>query len=224
VHFDADAAAIDDRVKKSYWRVLGDSKFPNFSEKDFAGAYFVETFEDGTLGGWDPPTALFYKPKFEKVDGTVGAFSLSLVGGNSTLAAWNGPNHIFKDNSGMSSPVSPTYVSVRVRAATTDADAGWVFFGAKDKEAVGFGSLFRDNSSLNFDSPPKLTASYKANTWYTIEYTNFVYQGGTSSATVSVNGKALAGMLPVGAAAFPQLSLRSTTPDSTFWIDQILVQ
>lgn len=222
VHFDAGAAALDDRVRKSYFRTLNSSKFPNFSEKDFVGAYFVETFEDGTLSGWDPPTALFYKPKFEKVDGTVGAFSLSLIGGNADVAAWNGANHTFKDNSGMNISVAPTYVSLQVRAAVANANGGFAFFGAKNKEASGFGSSFRDNSTFAFDVPPKLSASYKALTWYTLEYSGFDYQAGTVK--VSINGKLQADPLPIGAASFTQLSLRNTTPDSTFWIDQIIVQ
>lgn len=226
VKFDANVATITDRDKMSYWRILGDSKFPNFSAKDWAGAYFVETFEDGTLGGWSEPTALFYKPKFEKVDGTAGAFSLSLVGGNATDTVWNGPIHTFRDNGGMPSPLAPTYVSLRVRAADTKAEAGYAFFGnaPKGKEASGFGSFFRDTSAIGFDLPPTAQTTYKANTWYTIEYTDFVYNGASSKVAVSVNGTSVKKDLAVGALTMSQLALRSVTPDSTFWIDQIIVQ
>lgn len=226
VHFDADADALTDRATMSYFRVLSDSVFPNFSKADFEGAYFVETFEDGTLSGWEAPVALFYKPKFEEVDGTLGAFSLALNGGNMAQAVWNGPTHSFEDNTGTAFAPSPSYVSLRVRGSDVKANQGLVFFGHDGKEADGFGSQLRDNGTIGFGSPPTITLSYKANTWYLIEYDEFVYPTKaqpTGSVNVKVDGKPQ-GSLDLTVANLSKISLRSLTPMTNFWIDQIIVR
>jgi len=224
VAFDVDAPALTDRVTMSYYRVLSDSVFPNFSGDDFVGGYFVETFEDGTLAGWDAPTALFYKPKFEKVAGTVGAFSLSLIGGNANAAVWNGPIHAFTDNAGTKTRIAPTHVSLRVRGSDKTLSNGWAFFGRAGNEVSGFGSFFRENGTLGFGAPtPAAAVPYAVETWYLVEYKDFTYTRDGGTVGVYVDGKAK-GTLTMTAPDVAQLSLRNTAKDTNFWIDQIIVQ
>jgi cysteine-rich repeat protein len=225
--FDKDAPALTDRTTMSYYRVLGDSVFPNFSGNDFSGAYFVETFEDGSLSAWEAPTALFYKPKFEKLTGTIGAFSLALVGGNADMAVWNGPNHLFRDNAGATLKVAPTYVSLRVRGSDKTLNHGWAFFGRQGAETEGFGSFFRDGGTLGFGAPmPAIVVPYQIETWYLIEYKDFAYPpvvgGMPGSFGVYIDGKSK-GTVPLSIQNISQISLRSLG-DTTFWVDQIIVR
>jgi hypothetical protein len=225
VKFDNDSPALADRLTMSYYRVLGDSVYPNFSGSDFEGAYWVETFEDGSLSGWDEPAAIFYKPKFEKIAGTVGAFSLSLIGGNPLMAVWNGPNHAFKDNAGADATLTPTYVSLRVRGSDKTVSHGWAFFGNPNAEASGFGSFFREGGSLGFGAPtPTLVIPYTIETWYLIEYKNFKTVGASTTVDVYVDGKQKTPALPVSKATIKQVSLRNLADMSTSWIDQIIVR
>jgi cysteine-rich repeat protein len=222
VHFDEDVPAPIDREMMSLFRSLTSGAFPNFSKNDWETAYFVETFEDGTLSGWNPPTALFYKPKFVKIEGTIGAFSLALEGGNPAAAVWNGPTRVFRNVSdGEIKGIGPSYVSYRVRGADLKANHGWVFFGRSGAEANGFGGFFRDNGTLGFPSPPTKFLAYKIETWYLVEFKNFDRVANTVE--VFVDGKTQ-GTIALGTAALNQISLRSTTADSTFWIDQIIVR
>ncbi len=224
VKLEKDAPALTDRLTMSYYRVLSDSVYPNFSGDDFSAAYWVETFDDGSLSGWDPPTALFYKPKFESVTGTTGAFSLALIGGNPAMAVWNGPNHVFKDNTGADATLTPTYVSLRVRASDKTVSHGWAFFGSSSNESSGFGSFFRDGGSLSFGAPmPTIATPYAVDTWYLIEYKNFTTLGGVTTVDVYVDGKARTPALPVPKASITQVSLRNLG-DTTSWVDQIIVR
>jgi len=225
-----DGEALTDRTAMSYFRVLDNGVYPNFSGDDFVGAYWVETFEDGSLSGWDPPTALFYKPKFESVVGTVGQFSLALSGGNPAMAVWNGPKHVFSDNSGTAAPIAPTYVSLRVRGSDKTVSHGWAFFGHQGTEVSGFGSYFRDNGSIGFGAPlPSVAVPYTIETWYLIEYQEFNYtnamvgQTPPMSVHVYVDGKAK-GYLPTSSKNVSQISLRSVAANTNFWIDQIIVR
>lgn len=223
VSFDADAPALTDRATMSYYRARRMGAFPDFLADDWEGAYFVETFEEAALTGWDPPTALFYEPTFEHITGTAGAFSMTLAGGNPAPAVWNGPKFRFKNNAGALTPVKPSYVSLRVRGSDKTLSHGWVFFGNNGAEGTGFGSLFRENGTLGFGSPTvALALPYAVETWYLIEYHDFVYAGVGGTVQVAVNGTER-GQITMNLAAFGQLSIRSLA-DTTVWIDQIVVR
>ncbi|HXK19117.1 MAG TPA: hypothetical protein VNG33_14995, partial [Polyangiaceae bacterium] len=226
VIFDKDLPALADRTTMSYYRVLSDSVYPNFAAGDFVGAYFVETFEDGSLSGWDPPTALFYKTDFAPINGTVGAFSLSLSGGNPAMAVWNGPKHTFVDNTGMDHRIAPSYVSYRVRGSDKTVSHGWAFFGSQGAEVSGFGSFFRENGTLGFGAPmPAVAIPYTVATWYLVEYKNF--DATAKTVDVYVDGKAK-GTMPMTNPNIAQIALRSVTADAkfaiSFGIDQIIVR
>jgi len=230
VSFDGLGPRLADRARMSYFRVLHEGAAPNFLVDDFVGAYFVETFESADFMAWDAPADLFYDPVFEKVDGTIGAVSLNLTGGNQ--AAWNGPKHRLRDNSGMLMAIQPTYVSVRVRGSNKTVTHGEVFFGNPssvgnpDQEVTGFGSLFRANGTLGFGSTTvDASLAYEAETWYLIEYKNFVFGAPEGSVEVYVNGETdpQSPSTTIQAASVSQLSIRNSS-DATVWIDQIIVQ
>ncbi len=226
VKFATDTPALADRTTMSYFRVLSDSVYPNFSGDDFVAAYWAETFDDGSLSGWDAPAALFYKPKFEKLAGTVGAFSLSLVGGNKDAGAWNGPTHVFKDNTGTDVLLNPTYVSLRVRAEDKTLSQGWAYFGQKVTQASGFGSFFREGGQLSFGQPmPVISLPYVIETWYLLEY-KITYTGvgpnKVGTAEVFIDGKDK-GALTITKAGINQVSLRNLGT-TTAWYDQLVVR
>ena len=240
-HFDALLPALADRAKMSFFRVTKQGAAPNFLADDFVGAYFAETFEDGTLSGWDPPVALFYTPKFDvPVDGTVGDFSLELTGGNATAGVWNGPIALFRDNTGAPTTVQPTYVSLRVRSADKTLSLGWAYFGNDTKktgvdnsEAAGFGSFFRPNGTFGIGSADVVTfgPAYQVGTWYLIEYQNITYPTtgvGGAVGTVSLNGKKVGDNMPMHLRAvdggIAQISLRNLGLKSSAWYDQIIVR
>lgn len=226
VSFDADADALTDRANMSYYRTRRMGEFPDFLATDWVGAYFVETFEDGVLSGWDPPTALFYDANFEHVTGTLGQFSLALVGGNPAPAVWNGPKVRFRDNAGALKALQPSYVSLMVRGSDKTLSHGWTFFGnagPTGAEASGFGSLFRENGTVGFGTGTiAFTLPYDVETWYLVEYHDFFWGGGAGTVQVSVDGR-LRGTINIGAASVGQLSLRSIG-DTTVWVDQIIVR
>ena len=242
VSFDANVAALTDRTKMSYFRLTREGTAPSFTADDFIGAYFVETFEDASLLGWEAPVSIFYKTKFDPVEGTIGAFSLELDGGNENAQSWNGPKFTFKDTAGMPTPIQPTYVSLRVRSADVTLPLGWAYFGndsiatkKADAEMFGFGSDFHTNMTLGIGTlgPAVFAPSARANTWYLIEYQGITYpttgEGG-AVAEVSVNGKSLLGGLPMlhlraVDGGLTQISLRNTTPKTgSSWYDQIIVR
>jgi cysteine-rich repeat protein len=226
VSFSGSLTALDDRVRKSYFRVAYDGVAPEFVAADFLGAYFVETFESQPLSGWVPPVALFYDATFEAVEGALGQHSLALTGGNPATAVWNGPKHRFQDNAGDPMSLEPTYVSLRVRALDKTLNHGWVFFGNQGTEGSGFGSIFRENGNLAFGSPTiAISKPYANETWYHIEYKNFVYPANTGAGTVEVfvDGVVQGAPLAKSTRAVSELNLRSLA-ETTFWIDQIIVQ
>ncbi len=226
VSFDGSLTALADRARMSYFRVAYDGVAPEFVATDYLGAFFVETFESQPLAGWVPPVALFYETNFEAVEGTVGQLSLALVGGNPAAAVWNGPKHRFQDNSGSPMSLEPTYVSLRARATDKTLNHGWIFFGNQGAEGSGFGSIFRENANLAFGAPTiSISQPYANETWYHIEYKNFVYpvnvaQPGTVD--VYLDG-VLKGTLAKSTRAVSELNLRSLA-ETTAWIDQIIVQ
>ncbi len=241
VKFDGPLPALADRTTMSFFRVAQDGAAPNFLAADFVGAYFVETFEDGTLSGWEPPVALFYKPQFDPpAAGTIGAFSLELTGGNATAGVWNGPIALFRDNTGAPTTIRPTYVSLRVRSADKTLSLGWAFFGNDSKktgvdnaEASGFGSFFRPNGTFGIGSADVVNfgPSYQVETWYSIEYDGITYPTsgvGGAAATVSLNGKKLGDNMPLHLRAadggISQISLRNIGLKSSAWYDQIIVR
>jgi cysteine-rich repeat protein len=239
VSFDANLPALLDRTKMSFYRIAREGTAPNFVADDWVGAYFVETFEDASLLGWDPPAPLFYKTKFDPVDGTVGAFSLELDGGNGNESAWNGPKALFRDTLGMPAAIQPTYVSLRVRSTDRTLPVGWAYFGNTSKavgdsnETLGFGSDFHTNGTLgigSFDTTP-YAPQYVANTWYLIEYENITYPATGSGGKVDhvwLNGKDLGPLtlhLKAADGGLTQVSLRNTTNKTgSAWFDQIIVR
>jgi cysteine-rich repeat protein len=241
VHFDALVPALADRTKMSFFRVTKQGAAPNFLADDFVGAYFAETFEDGTLSGWEPPVALFYTPKFDMpVDDTIGDFSLQLDGGNATAGVWNGPIALFRDNDGTPTTIQPTSVSLRVRSADKTLSLGWAFFGNDSKktgvdnsEAAGFGSFFRPNGTFGIGSADVVNfgPAYVVETWYLLEYRVITYPtSGVGGAVggVFLNGKSIGSNMPLHLRAadggISQISLRNIGLKSSSWFDQIIVR
>jgi hypothetical protein len=140
---------------------------------------------------------------------------------------WNGPRLRFKDNSGNPVSLEPSYVSLRARASDKTLNHGWVFFGNQGAEGSGFGSIFRENGNLAFGSPAIVISKPYANeTWYHIEYKNFVYPANVAqpgTVDVYLDGVLQTPTLPKSTRAVSELNLRSLA-DTTFWIDQIIVQ
>jgi cysteine-rich repeat protein len=229
VTFDANVPALPDRLQMSFFRVARDGVAPDFTADDWVGAYFVETFEDSTLLGWEAPVALFYTPKFDPVKDTVGAFSLELAGANPgatpEAATWGGPKVMFRDNAGMPMQIVPSYVSLRVRGSDKTLNHGYAFFGNPGAEMSGFGSFLRpvtNAGSLTFGNaatPVTLATPYQVDTWYLIEYDLETTPG---ELHVLVNGSDK-GKLPLPAAV-GQLSLRNVGMKTSAWFDQIIVR
>jgi cysteine-rich repeat protein len=226
VSFDANVAALGDRTQMSFFRLTRQGTAPDFTADDWVGAYFVETFEDGTLSGWDAPAALFYTPAFDPVKGTVGAFSLDLAGANPTEASW-GTRVLFRDNAGMPAKLQPSYVSLRVRGSDKTLSHGWAFFGNQGAETNGFGSYFRAaGAGLGFGDPVlAFFTQYQVETWIQIEYQNFDYT--KPDVEVLVNGKSqgrLPMKVPANTGTVTQLSLRNVGMKTSAWFDQIIVR
>jgi cysteine-rich repeat protein len=232
VTFDANVAALADRTQMSFFRVTRDGVAPDFTADDWVGGYFVETFEDASLLGWEPPVALFYTPKFEPVKDSVGAFALELAGANPgadpDAASWGGPKATFRDNQGMPMKVLPEYVSVRVRGSDKTLNHGFVFFGNANAETSGFGSFFRTavtGGTLTFGNATNLatlSAAYQVETWYQVEY-DFTTEAAMGNVIVSVDGKAQSTRLPMPA-PIGQVSLRNVGMKTSAWFDQIIVR
>ncbi|HEY3235379.1 MAG TPA: myxococcus cysteine-rich repeat containing protein, partial [Polyangiaceae bacterium] len=121
VMFDAEKAALTDRLTTSYYRVLTEGVAPNFKATDFEAAYFVETFEDQALDGWSA-AAPAYMTAYET--GKVGNSALALSGANPSMTAWDGPRYPMVDNAGMlMTAVQPTSVSLWASASETTKNA-----------------------------------------------------------------------------------------------------
>lgn len=225
VTFDAAAPALTDRLQTSYFRTHRDGAFPAFTAADYEPAYFVETFEDGALSGWEAFADIFYDASFEAPAGTVDSYALALAGGNPAAAVWNGPKLRFKDNTGAFMPLQPNYVSLRVRGSDKTITHGQIFFGNAGSEGSGFGSFFRDNGTIGFGPTPAMVAqflAYQVKTWYLIEYRDFSRAVLPGTAQVYVDGK-LKGPINLGAASVSEISIRNLN-DTTAWVDQIIVE
>ncbi|HVY32723.1 MAG TPA: DUF4215 domain-containing protein [Polyangiaceae bacterium] len=236
VSFDANVAALADRTKMSFFRVSNDGVAPNFKASDFVGAFYAETFEDSAITNWTAPSTVFYKTTFDPVMGTIGAFSLDLTGNNDKPGIWNGPKFTFRDSQGMPDSVSPTYVSLRARGSDKTVSQGWCFFGNPGAETAGFGSFFRDgvatgSLALGATGPnqmPVQTIPYKPDTWYFIEYKNFMYTpvnnptGGTVDVYVDTVKRAT---LTMTTPSISEINLRNLgATSSSVWFDQIIVR
>jgi cysteine-rich repeat protein len=223
LQFDADAVALDNRLLKSYYRVLTEGTYPNFKSTDFAPAYFVETFDDGALDGWTAPASTFYTAEYEAPAGTIGSLALLLTGGNPNTAVWDGPKIRFMDNSGATMDIQPEHVSLWVRSSTTNVTYGQVFFGNPGTEGGAFAGQFRDNGTFGFGAPVTIAQPpYVGDTWYHVEYQNIDWNALT--ATVLVNSTSQ-GTLTMAIRSVGQLSVRNlTNTDAKLWLDQIIVE
>jgi hypothetical protein len=219
VMFDAEKAALTDRLTTSYYRVLTEGVAPNFKATDFEAAYFVETFEDQQLDGW-LAAAPAYMTAYET--GKVGNSALALSGANPSMTVWDGPRYPMVDNAGtLMTAVQPTSVSLWASATETTKNAGYVFFGHAGMEGGSFGSLFRGNATLGFGAPTiTLVQPYAANTWYFIEYKNFNFTSNTVEALVDGVSK---GTLTMTTGVMNLLSLRNIDASKVL-IDQIIVK
>jgi cysteine-rich repeat protein len=236
ITFDANAPALNDRVTMSYFRIASKGKAPMFTADDYVGAYWAETFEDGTLSGWDGTvSALHYTTSFNAPKDTLGAFALELDRKDSPPAtAWNGPTHVFRDNSGKAVTLHPSYTSIRVRSADKTLNEGWAFWGNHDAETAGWGSFFKDNGQIAFGfykpvgaEQPNFSQVYAAQTWYTLEYNVTPVSVNTADVVVSINGTAKTAAsekLDGVRSDVTEIILRSLGPKSQVWYDQIIVR
>lgn len=226
VSFDANTPALTDRATMSYYRVAHDGQAPSFKAGDYVGAYFVETFEDASILGWEQPSAVHYATAFNAPKDTTGAFALELDRRDTAApTAWNGPRFLFKDNAGAAITIKPSYASVRIRAADKTLDEGYAFFGTPNAETNGFGSFLRNTGHIAFGHPsPVFVVPYNVATWYTIEYRDITPVGANGgTAEVFVNDKP-AGTMIITALGITEVALRSLAPTSQVWYDQIIVR
>lgn len=238
ITFDANAPALTDRVTQSYYRVDTKGKAPAFLAGDYLDAYFVETFEDGSLGGWDMPAALHYTTAFNAPKDTIGAFALELDRkDNARPTAWNGPIHVFRDNAGQPVTLQPTHTSIRVRSADKSLNEGWAFWGNHSSgsnltaETDGWGGFMKETGQLAFGfygnptPQPTFSQAYNAQTWYLLEYDLTAKGANTANVVVSINGTPKpATPLTDVVHGVTQIELRSLDPKAQVWFDQIIVR
>lgn len=234
VSFDTNGAAITDRATMSYYRIATDGAAPNFKASDFVGAYWAETFEDGTLSGWDGTvSALHYTTSFNAPKDTLGAFALELDRkDNPAPTAWNGPTHVFRDNAGQPVTLHPTYTSIRIRTADKTLNEGWAFWGNAKAETAGWGSFFKENGQIavGFYLPvgaeqPTFAQAYTAQTWYSLEYNLTPAGVDKANCVATINGSIKSGTPLNGVRHdITEMVLRSLGPKSQVWYDQIIVR
>jgi hypothetical protein len=214
VTFDAGATGVSDAddAQKDYFRLNYEGSYPNFTiSTDYIPAFLLEKFEDRSIADWtDAGQASSFTVTYESPPGSVGSYALALSGG--FLTTFTGYRYDW------SAPIKPTYISYRVRTASTLAHSGY-FYG-QDAGANNLISGYISNAaSLVVNG---IATAVAANTWYQVIITDIDYVAKTCQVTVNGTPKGSASLAPT----LQDLStLHIFNYDSTkVWYDQIIVR